>query len=81
MSRRGHVTQVSSLVRRVADVVGSVFSRLAAIVIGFLLMTLGLAMTATIVMLPVGLAVGLLGVVIVVGGFFAPDDRAERVDR
>ena len=37
------------------------------------MMVLGLGMTATIVMLPAGVVLGLLGVAIFVGGIFAPD--------
>ena len=66
-------------VRQVADIVGLVFNRLAAVIIGFIMMVVGLAMTATIVMLPVGVVLGLLGVVILVGGIFAPERRTERL--
>lgn len=43
---------------------------LVAVVLGFVMMVVGLAMGVTMVMLPVGLVVGLLGVVIFVGGLF-----------
>jgi hypothetical protein len=74
------MTLISRSVHRLADVVGRVFSRLAAVVIGFVLMMAGLGMTATIVMLPIGVVLGLLGVAIFVGGLFAPAERAERLD-
>ena len=60
---------------KVAAVVGRVFSRMAAIIIGLVMMFLGLGMTATIVLLPAGIVIGLLGVAIYVGGLFAPDPR------
>ena len=40
------------MVRPVADIVGSVLSRLAAVVIGFVLTATGVGLTVTIVMLP-----------------------------
>ena len=75
------MTLISRSVHRLADIVSRVFSRLAAVVIGFVLMMAGLGMTATIVMLPVGVGLGFLGVAIFVGGLFAPDNGAERLDR
>ncbi len=72
------MTLLSRPVREVADVVGRVFSRLAAIIIGFILIAVGLGMTTTIVMLPIGVPLGLLGVLILVGGIFARDDRSDR---
>jgi hypothetical protein len=75
------MTLRSRVVRPVADIVGLVFSRLAAVVIGFVLMATGVGLTATIVMLPVGIVLGLLGVAIFVGGLFVRDDQADRLDR
>ena len=46
-----------------------------AIVIGFILMVLGLGLGVTMIMLPVGVVVGLAGVLLVVGGFFARIDK------
>ena len=40
---------------------------------GFIMMTAGLAMTATIVLLPGGIVIGLLGVATLVTAFFAPN--------
>jgi hypothetical protein len=67
------MTLRSRVVRPVADLVGRVFSRLAAVVVGFVLMATGVGLTVTIVMLPVGIVLGLLGVAIFVGGLFAGD--------
>jgi len=72
------MTRLSRLVRQLADIVGRVFNRLAAMTIGFILMVAGLGMTATIVMLPFGVVIGLLGVVIFVGGLFAPGEETAR---
>ena len=43
---------------------------LAAIVIGFLMMVVGLALGVTMIMLPVGLVIGLVGVTVFIGGIF-----------
>jgi hypothetical protein len=53
----------------------SVLGHIAAVVIGFVLMVIGLALSVTMVMLPVGVVVGLLGVALFVGGLFARIDR------
>jgi hypothetical protein len=68
-----HMKRLSSLVHDAADAVGRVFGRLAALIIGFILMVAGLGMTATVVMLPAGIVLGLLGVGMVVAGMFARD--------
>jgi len=66
--------------RRVADIVGRVFNRFAAVTVGLVLIVVGLGMMVTIVMLPVGVILDLLGVLILVGGLFAPDQPAQRHD-
>jgi hypothetical protein len=43
----------------------------AAIVVGFVMMVVGLGLGVTIIMLPAGLVIGLLGAAIFVGGLFA----------
>jgi hypothetical protein len=63
---------VTRSVQRTFDIVGRRVSRVAALIIGFVLTVAGLAMTATIVMLPVGIVTLLLGVLIFVGGLYAP---------
>jgi hypothetical protein len=55
--------------------VGRFFEHVAAIVIGFVLMVIGLALGVTMIMLPVGVVVGLLGVALFVGGIFARIDE------
>jgi hypothetical protein len=45
----------------------------AAVVIGFLMMIVGLGLGVTMIMLPVGVVVGLAGAALFVAGLFAPD--------
>ena len=68
------MTLFSRSIHRVAEIVGRVFGRLAAVIVGFTMMMLGLGMTTTIVLLPAGVVVGLLGVAIFVGGLARPRD-------
>jgi hypothetical protein len=42
-----------------------------AVFVGFVMMVVGLAMGVTMVMLPLGVVVGLVGVAIFVGGLFS----------
>jgi hypothetical protein len=55
--------------------------RLAAVIIGFIGMIVGVGMMVTIVMLPAGVVVALLGVAIFVAGIFAPDVSGRGVFR
>lgn len=48
----------------------NVLGHLAAIVVGFVMMVVGLALGVTMIMLPVGLVVGLVGVALFVTGLF-----------
>ena len=48
---------------------------IAAIIAGFILMVVGLGLGVTMIMLPVGVIVGLVGVALFVGGFFAHVNR------
>jgi len=63
---------VARSIDRLAEIVGRVFGRLAAVVVGLILMVAGIAMTATIVMLPAGIVTLLIGVAVFVGGMFRP---------
>jgi hypothetical protein len=65
----------SRSMQRVADVVGRVFGRITAMIVGFVMTALGLGMTVTIVMLPVGVVLMIGGVLVFVAGLFAPDNR------
>jgi hypothetical protein len=49
----------------------------AAVVVGFVMMVVGLALGVTMIMLPAGLVIGLLGVAIFVGGLFARFDETK----
>ena len=63
---------------RFAGLVGSVFLHVAAVVVGFVLMIVGLGLGVTIIMLPVGLVVGIAGLIILhlaVETVHAPRDR------
>jgi uncharacterized membrane protein len=54
--------------RQIADFLISVVEHTFFVVAGFVLMVLGLGLSVTMIMLPVGLAVGLLGFAMFVGG-------------
>jgi hypothetical protein len=49
----------------------SVIGHIAAVIVGFVMMVVGLGLGVTIIMLPVGLVIVLIGVAMVVGGLFA----------
>lgn len=44
------------------------FEHVLAIVVGFVLMVLGLGLGVTMIMLPVGLVIGLIGLALFIGG-------------
>jgi hypothetical protein len=46
----------------------------ATVVIGLVMIVVGLGLGVTMIMLPVGVVVGLLGVLLVIGGLFARID-------
>jgi hypothetical protein len=51
------------------------FEHVVAVIVGFVLMVIGLALGVTMVMLPAGLVIGFIGLAIFVGGLFARFDR------
>jgi hypothetical protein len=54
----------------------SILGHVAAVIAGFVMMVVGLGLGVTMIMLPVGIVVGLLGAGIFVAGLFAHlDDR------
>ena len=63
--------------RRWILLIESLLGHAAAVVVGFVLMVFGLALGVTMIMLPVGIVIGLLGLAIFLGGLFAhfADDR------
>jgi hypothetical protein len=52
----------------------SVFEHVLTVVVGFVLMVLGLGLSVTMVLLPVGLIIGLTGFAMFVGGLFVRFD-------
>jgi hypothetical protein len=61
--------------RRVFVGVGRFAEHTAIVVVGLLLMILGLGLGVTMIMLPVGVVIGLVGILMVVGGLFARIDK------
>ena len=57
--------------------VGHILERTAAVIIGLIMMIVGLGLSVTMVMLPVGLTIGLLGAAVLFGGLFAQIDDAK----
>ena len=53
----------------------SVLAHIAAVIIGFIMMVVGLGLGVTMIMLPAGVVIGLAGVAIFVGGLFARIER------
>lgn len=49
----------------------SVLGHIAAVIVGFVMMVVGLGLGVTMIMLPVGIVIGLIGAAIFVGGLFA----------
>ena len=49
----------------------SILGHIAATIVGFVMMIVGLGLGVTMIMLPVGIVIGLLGAAILVGGLFA----------
>ncbi len=48
-----------------------VLGHIAAVVAGFIMMVVGLGLGVTMIMLPVGIVIGLIGALMFVGGLFA----------
>jgi hypothetical protein len=49
----------------------SLLGHAAAVIVGFILMVVGLGLGVTLIMLPVGIVIGLIGAAMFVGGLFA----------
>ena len=62
-------------IRTLGDTVVGWTEHIAFVVAGFVLMVVGLGLGVTIMMLPVGLVIGLLGLAMFVGGLFVHVDR------
>jgi hypothetical protein len=54
---------------------GTFFEHTAAVVLGLIMMIVGLGLGVTMIMLPVGIVIGLLGVAMVIAGLFAHIDQ------
>jgi hypothetical protein len=52
----------------------AVLGHIAAVIVGFVMMVVGLALGVTLIMLPAGIVIGLIGAVLFVGGLFARID-------
>jgi len=61
----------TSPLRHFLTMAGHFLGHVAAVVLGFVLIIVGLAMGVTMVLLPAGIVIGLVGVALVVGGMFA----------
>ena len=62
-------------IRNVLSGAGRFFEHAAAVVVGFVMIVVGLALGVTMIMLPVGIVVALLGVALVIGGLFGRIDQ------
>ena len=60
-----------SPLRHLLTMTGHFLGHVTAVVLGFVLIIVGMAMGVTMVLLPAGVVIGLLGVALVVGGVFA----------
>lgn len=63
--------------RRLLEIGGLVLGHAAAVVIGFAMMVVGLGLGVTMIMLPVGLVIGLVGVGIFVWGLLGHLDGSK----
>lgn len=54
--------------------IGHFCEHAAAVAVGLVMMIVGLGLGVTMIMLPAGLVIGLLGVALVIGGLFARFD-------
>jgi hypothetical protein len=62
--------------RRILSVVGALAEHVFFVVAGFVLMVLGVGLSVTMIMLPIGLALGLLGFAMFVGGLTVRMNRS-----
>jgi hypothetical protein len=69
------MTDKKSTTRHMVEAGESFIGHVAAVVIGFVLMVVGLALGVTMIMLPLGLVVGIAGLLLVVWGLF---ERAKK---
>jgi hypothetical protein len=65
----------STTMRSVVGSVAAFFEHALAVILGLVMIIVGLGLGVTMLMLPVGVVVGLAGVLLVVGGLFARIDQ------
>jgi len=78
LARTRDMTTLSDALDRLGSFLARALGRTTTIVIGFAMTIVGLGMTATIVLLPLGIVTGLLGVAVFLAGIFAPDRTIDR---
>ena len=61
---------IGASTKHAAQAGGRFLGHAAIVVIGFVLMIVGLGLGVTMIMLPVGVVVGLVGVLLIVAGIF-----------
>ncbi len=71
------MTENQSMGKELAKGAGRFLSRSAAVVVGVLLMIVGLAMGVTVVMLPVGVPLGLVGLLAFLWGISGSETKTE----
>lgn len=64
------MTDKESATRHAIEVGESFIGHVAAVVVGFVLMVIGLGLGVTMIMLPLGLVIGISGLLLVVWGLF-----------
>jgi hypothetical protein len=69
------MAHINGLTYRWFRVTEVVLVHVAAIVVGFIMMVLGLGLGVTMIMLPVGLVIGLAGAALFIAGLFAHINR------
>jgi hypothetical protein len=61
--------------RQWVGTVETILGHVAAIVVGFIMMVVGLGLGVTMIMLPVGLVIGLIGVALFISGWISWSDQ------
>jgi hypothetical protein len=61
--------------RQWVGTVETILGHVAAIVVGFIMMVVGLGLGVTMIMLPVGLVIGLIGVALFISGWVSWSDQ------
>ena len=72
------MTTLSDTLDRLGSFLARTLGRTTTIIIGFAMTIVGLGMTTTIVLAPLGIVIGLVGVAAFLAGIFAPDTTIDR---